>query len=108
METLIIEYNNLVALAKYAVIAFGSLSAAYGYLKARGVKFATFEKVAEYRELKEVAGILSKNISHNEFMAIVNVVLEKKQKKDSITVEDVAEVGKMLFDAVTTEEITNN
>lgn len=98
MDTLLIEYM------KYGASAFLSLSTVFGYLKAKGVKFATLDKVAEYRQLKEVVKVLTNNISQEEFLAIIKVVMEKKQKKDSITVDDVAEVGKMLFQAVTTEE----
>lgn len=107
MEQLVIDYQNLEELFKLFVsFAIGLISFAGGlkvYFQKRGIMLATFDKVEEYRELKEVAGILSNNISKKEFLTIVSTVVEMKEKKDSITVEDVATVGKMLFEAVTTE-----
>lgn len=76
----------------------------YRYIKSKGFKIASAEKVSEYRDLKEVAVVLSNNISKEEFLEIVSAVVEMKKSKKTITVEDVAMIGNMLVDAVTTEE----
>lgn len=108
MEQLVIDYQNLEELFELFVsFAIGFISFACGlqaYIKKKGIKLATFDKVEEYRELKEVAGILSNNISKKEFLTIVSTVVEMKKSKKTITVEDVAMIGNMLVDAVTTEE----
>ena len=66
--------------------------------------WALLAQVSEYRDLKEVAVVLSNNISKEEFLEIVSAVVEMKKSKKTITVEDVAMIGNMLVDAVTTEE----
>ena len=108
MEQLVIDYQNLEELFKLFVsFAIGFISFACGlqaYIKKKGIKLATFDKVEEYRELKEVAVVLSNNISKEEFLEIVSAVVEMKKSKKTITVEDVAMIGNMLVDAVTTEE----
>ena len=108
MEQLVIDYQNLEELFKLFVsFAIGLISFAGGlkvYFQKRGIKLATFDKVEEYRDLKEVAVVLSNNISKEEFLEIVSAVVEMKKSKKTITVEDVAMIGNMLVDAVTTEE----
>ena len=107
MEAFVLEYNNAVALLKYAVIAFGSLTAAYGYLKAKGIKFATIEKVLEYRELQVLVSEIRCRISIKELLAILDYaggLVKKRSEGKSVTVADLEGLGKMVMDAMSTEE----
>ena len=93
--------ENLIPFVGGAIASAGILKA---YLLKYNIKLASVEKVQEYRQLKEIAVILTKNISREELLNILNYVIETKKNKDIITVQDVAIVGKMVFQAVTTEE----
>lgn len=74
-------------------------AAMYLYANRKGFKLASLDKRIEYKNLKSAVGALTENISLEEFLEIVGVVLEKK-KKGSITAADAQEIGKMVADAV--------
>jgi hypothetical protein len=100
MEQLVIQWQNVEALIKYGVSFALGIFALFGYLKQAGIKLAPFEKAMEYKELKE----LTKNISKEEFLQIVKFVIQIKKDNKPVTMAVVSEAGKMLFDAITTEE----
>jgi hypothetical protein len=104
MEQFVIEWQNVEALIKYSISFALGIFAFFGYLKQAGIKLAPFEKVNEYRELKELRDLLTKNISKEEFTQIVKFVIKVKKENKPVTMAVVSEAGKMLFDAITTEE----
>jgi isopropylmalate/homocitrate/citramalate synthase len=104
MEQLVLEWQNVELLLKYGSSFVLGILAFFGYLKKAGIKLAPMEKAIEYRELKELRDLITKNISKEEFLQIVRFVIQVKKENKPITVEVVSEAGKMLFDAITTEE----
>jgi len=109
METLVIDYENAEELfrlfASFAIGLFTFASGLYTYLKKKGIKLAPIEKVHEYQQLKDFALLLTKNVSREELINIVNFVIKNKTENKTITMAVVQEAGMMLFDAITTEDM---
>jgi len=105
---LVIDYQNtgelLKILISFSIGLFSFASGLYAYLKKKGIKLASFDKVIEYRQLKDIVYALTENISKDEFLNIVNFVVEIKKDNKPITKAVVEQAGIMLFDAITTEE----
>jgi hypothetical protein len=104
MEQLVVEWQNVELLLQYAVSFILGILALFGYLKKAGIRLASLDKVMEYQELKEMCELITKNISKDEFIQIVKFVIQVKKQNKPITMAVVSEAGKMLFDAISTEE----
>jgi len=105
MEMLVIEYNNLVELLKIAITAFGSISACYVYLKSKGVKFASLDKVLEYRNLQNLMNALGKYVSPTEAINIFAFAASELAKNGGkLPDESEKQLIKMIKEAVSTPE----
>lgn len=104
MDQLLIEWQNVEALLKYAISAFIALSSAYGYLKAKGIKFASVEKVLEYREIKDSFVFIQKYISIAEITAIIKYISKESENAGKLTPEIKEKAFEMFVDALKSKE----
>lgn len=111
MEQLIVEWQNIETILKYAISFVLGILAYFGYLKQAGIKLATVQKSLEYAELKNNFETLQKYISVSEIIAIVQYISTESEKIDEetgkpkgVTKEIRGKAFGMFLEALKTEE----